>query len=271
MKKIQLLVVVLFCLTTVAQSIKPNPKNALESTVQLPKVNNRAFKKGEYLEYRIHYGLIDAGTASLQVMNENKKISNRDVYHVIGTGKTNRFFDFFFKVRDTYETYIDTEGLFPWLFVRRVNEGGHKINQDYTFQQDRKMVNNGKGENFDVPIGIQDMVSAFYHARSTDCSKLKRGEIISLQTFIDDAIWPAGMKYLGTDTLKVETGTYSCLKFAPVVQKGRIFKNEEDLVVWITNDENKIPVQASAKIMVGAIKMDLVNYSGLANPIAKFD
>jgi hypothetical protein len=57
----------------------------------------------------------------------------------------------------------------------------------------------------------------------------------------------------------------------PVVQEGRIFEEEEDMIVWITDDKNKIPVLAQAKVLVGSIKMELVEYQNLSNPIAKID
>ena len=273
MKSLQTLtlLIILLSICSSAQSNFNNKQQDKETNTSLPKVANQSFKRGEKLEYRIHYGVVDAGTATLEVLQEKKQIAGRETYHIVGTGKSNRFFDFFFKVRDTYESYIDTEGLFPWFFKRRVNEGGYKIEQDYVFNQEKRLVKTNKGETYEVPIGIQDMVSAFYHARTKNYANLKLGDVIKIETFIDNEIWTAGMKFLGTDTIKVETGTYSCLKFAPVVQKGRIFKNEEDMVVWVSNDENKIPIHARAKILVGSIKMDLVEYSNLANPIAKLD
>ena len=257
-----------FVLLVSARITYPSFAQEQEKDNLLPVLTNNAFQVGEKLEYRLHYGFVDAGTATISVQEEIE-IHGRKTLHVVGEGKSNRFFSFFFKVRDKYESYIDAKGIFPLKFVRRVNEGGFKLSQDYIFNPDTKTVDNGKGEEFDVPVDVQDMISAFYRARVNDYTNAQPGDIFGMETFIDDEIWPAQMKYLGTETIKVETGTYHCLKFAPVVQKGRIFKDEEDLVVWISNDENKIPIQAQAKILVGSVKMDLVSYEGLKNPIAK--
>lgn len=235
------------------------------------RIDNKAFKPGEKLTYRLHYGIIDAGEAVLEVQESKQTISGRKLLHMVGTGRSKGTFDFFFKVRDKYETYMDAEGVFPWMFIRRVNEGGYKINQNYKFYQHKNKVDNGQGKEFDTPANIQDMLSAFYFARTIDFSKAKKGDIFTVTTFVDNEIFPLKIKYAGIDKLKLGKKTYSCLKFHPVVQKGRIFKAEEDLSVWISNDRNKVPMMAKAKILVGSIKMELTEYQGLAGPIAEIE
>ncbi len=227
------------------------------------------FKKGEKLEYRLHYGLVDAGTAKLTVSSKNESVRGESVYHIIGEGRSNRFFDFFFKVRDKYESYFN-EDLEPLKFVRNVNEGGYKIEQEYNFYPNDSIVDNGKNKKYKLPSDkVQDMVSSFYYARSLDYSNIKDGDIIDVPTFMDDEIYHLKLKYKGKETIKVEGTKYRCMKFVPVMQTGRIFKEEEDLLMWITDDKNKIPVAAQAKVLVGSIRMDLTHYEGLAHPIAK--
>lgn len=239
-----------------------------ENEVALRTVSHNAFQAGEKLTYRLHYGAVDAGEATIRVENVSKKIKDRELLHVVGEGKSISAFDWFFKVRDRYESYIDKDGVFPWLFIRRVDEGGYKINQDYTFYQHKKKVTDGS-TTFNVPENVQDMISSFYYARTIDFSNAKEGEIFTINTFVDNEIFPLKIKYVGKETIKIRNGKYKCLKFYPVIQTGRIFKDEEDLSVWITDDKNKIPVLARAKILVGSIKMELTKYENLANPIAK--
>jgi hypothetical protein len=237
----------------------------------LRSINNNAFKAGEHLEYRLHYGVISAGTATLEVKKLNQKIAGREVYHVVGTGKSKGAFDWFFKVRDRYETFLDVEGVFPWLFIRDVNEGGYKIKQNYKFAQTKNKVDNGEGKSFETPNGIQDMLSAFYYARSIDYSKAKVGEVFTIWSFVDDEIWPLRIRYLGKGEIKVSGDKYKALKFCPVVQEGRLFENEDDVAVWISDDANKIPLLAEGKVMIGSIKMELTKAKGLANPSARID
>ncbi len=235
----------------------------------LPEINYSAFKPGEKLTYKVHYGIIDAGEAVLELKQSPYTFKDRPAYHAVATGHSLGAFDVFFKVRDTYETYIDQKGVFPWYFKRRVNEGGHKISQDYTFDHTSGEVATQKEETHEVPMGVQDMISAFYYARTFDYTNAKKGDIFEIPTFLDDELFILKIKYLGKETIKVRKGKFRCLKFVPVVQKGRIWKDEKDLSVWVSDDENKIPVLAKTKILVGSIKMELTDYTGLAHKISK--
>lgn len=236
---------------------------------ELPSKTNEAFKRGEALEFRLHYGIIDAGTATLNITEEAVEFGSRKTYHVVGVGKSRGAFDWFFKVRDRYETFIDEKAMIPWFFVRRVQEGGYKCNQDYVFNHYTQKVNVGDGKTFDISPNMQDMVSAFYHARTMDLSGAKPGDTYTINAFVDNEIFPVKIKFIGRETIKTDLGKFKCLKFRPIIQQGRVFKHEEDLNVWITDDKNHIPVLGQADVLVGSIKMELTKYSGLANPVAK--
>ncbi|MEO6884339.1 MAG: DUF3108 domain-containing protein [Bacteroidia bacterium] len=233
---------------------------------ELRNENVSAFKRGEILNYRIHYGFIDAATASIEVKNENTLIGGRNTFHIVGIGVSNTNFDWFFKVRDRYETYIDEKALVPWLFIRRVNEGGYIINQNMVFNQLKHTVNSN-GKTLNVPPNIQDMISSFYYARCFDFSKAKKGDLFDVPSFVDDKLFNLQIKFLKRETITTTFGKIKCLVFVPVLQTGRIFKHEEDMKVWITDDANHIPIRAEADILFGSLKMDLQSYSGLANPI----
>lgn len=233
---------------------------------QSPLLLSSAFTHGEKLSYRVHYGIIEAGTAEIEIM-PSKKIGDREVYHAIGKGYSNSAFDLFFKVRDRYDTYIDKELHAPLLFLRRVDEGGYKISQNQIYNHKQNVVNSD-GKMFEVPHRVQDMLSAFYYARNMDYSKAKEGEVFSIPTFVDNEIFPLKMRYVGKQIIKSDIGKVRCLVFRPIIQKGRVFKSEEDLAVYVTDDLNHIPVRAEAKILVGSIKMDLTQYQNIKNPIA---
>ncbi len=232
-------------------------------------IKNEAFKEGEVLRYRVHYGFVDAGEAILKVNACDKKVQGRKLFHVEGTGKSLGAFDWFFKVRDRYESYMDDQGVFPWLFVRRVNEGGYEIKQDYTFLQNKNKVDLGEGKSMDAPAHIQDMLSSFYYARTLNFENAKVGDVFTINTICDAELFPLKIKYMGKETVSLRSGKYRCMRFVPVVSTGRVFKKNEDLSVWITDDKNKIPILAKAKIFVGSIKLEAVEFKGLANPVAK--
>jgi len=236
------------------------------STVKYPTVSNSAFKVGEKLRYRVTYGFMDAGEAIMEVKSTTRKGDNRPLYHVVGTGRTLGGFNAFYKVNDTYESYIDQTSIMPWLFIRDVNEGGYKVNQKYVFNQDKYNVHNGEKQ-FTTPIGIQDMVSSFYKARTLNFNNMKKNQTFEFKCFMDNEIYNLKIKYVGDETIKIRKGSFKCHKFVPVVQTGRYFKNEEDVNFWVTADENKIPVLVKAKIPVGTVKMHLVEWSGLKNDL----
>jgi len=238
-----------------------------ENKTSLPKQNNGAFKRGEFLKYRAHYGWIDAGEAILEIKDENRKIGGRSTYHMVGTGRTLGAFNMFYRVRDRYETYMDQEALVPWIFVRRVNEGGYIINQDQVYDHYKNTVNSD-GKTIDVPIGIQDMLSAFYYARNMDLSNAEAGDEFLVNTFVDDEIFPLRIRYMGKEVIKSDIGKVRCAKFHPVVQEGRVFDAEKDLTVWISDDKNHIPIAIEAKLFVGSARMDIQEIKGIANPLA---
>ncbi len=231
-------------------------------------VKNNAFNAGEKLTYKLHYGVIDAAEATLEVKKSEKKINGRGLYRVVGLGKSVGSFNWFFKVDDHYESYIDEKGMFPWIFLRRVNEGGYKINQDYTFIQNKGKVKEGEKE-YKAPTNVQDMISSYYYARTLDFSNAKKGDVFEFDSFVDGEVFPLKIKFLGKETVKIRNGKYNALKFSPVVQVDRIFKEEDDLQVWISDDANKIPLLAKAKVLFGSIKMELTDYEGLRSEISK--
>jgi hypothetical protein len=257
MKKINFLLVILFF------------ANAVHSQKKMRTVTNVAFKRGEKLEYRLHYGFIDAVIASLEIPQENKKFGERNTLHMVGVGTSRGSFDFFFKVRDRYETYMDEEALVPWFFGRRVDEGGYKTTQDYIFNHYNNTVN-ANGKSINILENTQDMISGFYYARTLDLGNLKMNQLVTVPTIVDGEMFNLQIKFKGKEVINTKFGKIRCLKFVPVLQKGRIFKREEDLQVWLSDDKNHIPLRAKAEILFGSIKLDLNKYSGLVTPLTFF-
>ena len=264
----KLLTLVLFFFTAVSAQT-----DSTDGTAKLRTLKNDAFKEGEMLKYRVHYGLISAGEAQLEVKSDNTYFASRPTYHIVGTGRSVGMFNWFFEVNDRYETYIDRTAMVPWMFTRRIDEGGYTIKEDIVFDPLKKTATTDAVRNykspvkgtFNVPENIQDMVSAAYYARTLDFSNIKDGQIFPIQAFIDNEVFDMNIKFIGRETISTKKGKFRCLKFRPLLQEGRIFKEKEDMTVWVSDDKNKIPVRAQTEILVGSIKMDLVDFSGLAN------
>jgi len=255
--------------TAVKENVVPLPINEVETASDLRTIDHDAFKAGEKLTYVVHYGMLNAGEAVIELKESERDIRGRKVLHAVGTGKTLGAFNWFYKVNDRYETYLDEEGVFPWMFVRRVNEGGFIIDQDYTYFQHKQEVKTQKGEVFEVTPHIQDMLSSFYFSRTLDMSKAKKGDVFVFDCFTDDEVFPLRVQYLGKEEVEIRNGKYKCLKFAPIVQEGRVFEENEDLLIWLSDDGNRIPILAKAKVVVGSIKVELTGYEGLSHAIAK--
>ena len=238
-----------------------------EKSAKYRTVKHNAFKAGEKLTYRMHYGIIDAGEAVLEVKKTDKQVKGRNLLHVVGTGRTLGAFNWVFKVKDRYESYIDCEGVFPWMFIRRVNEGGFKISQDYIFKQDSQKVKTQDRKEYEVPLGVQDMLSSFYYARTLDYKNAKVNQEYAMDMFIDNEVFPFKIKYLGTETIKTRRGKFDCIKLRPIMMKGRVWEDEESMTIWVTNDNNKVPILLETKISVGAVKATLTNWEGLMSPI----
>jgi hypothetical protein len=227
-----------------------------------------AFKPGEWLKFRIHYGILNASYATLHLTQDT--IGDIPVYHVVGKGKTTGFASIFFKVDDTYESYFGRQDGRPYRFIRKIYEGGYtrdaEINFDYqdwvAHYHDKKKQEKMR---FDIGNSVHDLISAFYFLRNTyDVEDLVVGESLDLDVlFDDDGIFRFRLKYLGKEVLNTKFGSVECLKFRPYVQSGRVFKEEESLSLWVSNDRNKIPIRIQADLIVGSIKADLDGYNSL--------
>ncbi|WP_350286813.1 DUF3108 domain-containing protein [uncultured Croceitalea sp.] len=229
-----------------------------------------AYKSGEWLKFRIHYGILNASFATLKL--ESKKLDTIPVYHVVGKGKTTGLARIFFKVDDTYESYFGRYDNKPHKFIRKIDEGGYtkdmEINFDYSEQKAQLIDKKNKKEfDFDINNKVQDLLSAAYYLRSKyTLDDLTIGDSIKMDMlYDDDGVYQFKLKYLGKEIIKTKYGKVECLKFRPYVQSGRVFKEQESLTLWVSNDLNKIPIRIKADLAVGAIKADLDGYNGLKN------
>lgn len=232
----------------------------------------KAFKSGEWLRYKMSYsGFLRAGTAILEI--EETDLAGKKVFHTKGIGWTSGMIKWFFKVDDVYESYFDKDETKPYVFKRKIDEGGYKKHritnfnhvtkkayvQDFIKQKDTSVAFNN----------IQDMLSSFYYLRNKDVKDMKEGDEIAIDMFLDSQIYPFKLRFLGKETLSTKFGDVKTLLFRPLVQSGRVFKEQESVTIWITDDANKIPIKMSASLAVGSLRAELEAYKGLANEFKK--
>jgi hypothetical protein len=232
-------------------------------------IRNYAFQSGEQISFTVFYNVIglyvNAGNATFTANAE--KMNNQPVYHLVGAGNSNSSYDWIFKVRDRYGTYIDTANLQPLKFIRNVNEGGHKIYENITFNQQTNSAITTKGI-YKVPNCVQDVLSAIYYARNIDFNKYKEGDKIPFDMFLDNEVFSLYIKYLGKETVKTRYGKFKAIKFKPLLVKGTIFDGGEKMTVWVSDDANHIPLRIESPIVVGSVKVDMMMYKNLRYPLS---
>ncbi len=237
-----------------------NHKNIEES-------DNKRFKSGEELVYSLKYGLIHGGNATL-TLNLTEYDTNQ-VYHARAYAKSTGITDKLFKVEDVYESYFDPVTCLPYKSIRNISEGGYKFyNEVYFAHKDNKLVSQKSGE-YIVPSDIFDVVSSLYYLRQLNPDTLKKGDVIPIVAFFGDEIFPFPLRYKGKETVRTKLGKFLCYRFDPVVEVGRIFKTEDDMTIWISADQNMVPIRIRFDMIVGAIKCDLVAYKNLTSDLVR--
>lgn len=237
-------------------------------------IENFTFQSGEKLTFRGYYNWgflwVAAGEVKLEVKSE--LYADKPVYQIEASGRSLKAFDWFFKLRDTLTTYVDTTNLKPFYFDRKTNEGDYTARHQYWFDYDknkvyskiRKRQRAEQMDTLDNKTVSSDLLSVAYYTRNLDFSKFKKKEKIPLRILIDNEIHNLYIRYRGVEKVKLKSGdVYECLKFSPMLVKGNLFKGGEDMTIWVTNDKNRIPIMIEAKILVGSVKALLDSYEGL--------
>ncbi len=232
-------------------------------------IKNTSFQSGERLKYKVYYNMgplwVGAGIADFSV--DKTTINDRPVFHIKGVGATLKSYEWFFKVYDVYESYLDVETLLPQRFIRNVNEGGFRIYNDVRFQHDRGQAISTNGV-FKIPDCVQDVLSAIYYARNINFDKYKPGDQIPFEMFLDDQVYSLYVRYLGKEVLTTRYGKFHTIKFSPLLIEGTIFEGGEKMTVWVTDDKNHIPVRVDSPILVGSIKVDLIDFRNLRHELS---
>jgi hypothetical protein len=228
----------------------------------LPKMDFLAFKPGEKLEFSLRYSFITAGHAIMEVKNDIRQIEGRDHYHLYIEGKSNKFFDGLFLVRDYYESFIDKNTLLPSLYNRDITENKYKRNESYVFDRIHNKVKM-EGRIDSVPPGVFDIISVFYNVRCVDFSRQPIGTEYKLNTYFDKELFPVGATYTGRSTVTTGLGKFNVLVFRPKLIEGRIFKNQADMTLYVSDDSNHVPIRIESAVYMDYVRADLSSFQNL--------
>lgn len=232
-------------------------------------IKNISFRSGEKVVYKVYYnmGMIWAGAGTATFTTKLTNYKGKPVYYVKGIGKTYSSYEWFYKVYDVYESYIDTATLMPIKFLRDVDEGGFKFTNNVTFNHERNQAISTNGV-YDIPNCVQDVLSTIYYARNIDYDKYKPGDKIRFNMFLDDQVYPLYIRYMGKGTIKTKFGTYKAIRIKPLLIEGTMFKGGEKMEVWVTDDKNHLPVRIDSPILIGSVKVDMMSHENLRYPLS---
>lgn len=242
------------------------------TNVENPLVNayrrivNNSFGPGEHIEYRVHYGFINAAEASVDVAPALYKVNERPCFKVNVYGRTTGAFDLVTRVRDTWRSYIDTGAILPQRFYRNIQEGNYRKEENVTFNHSSntaKSEEKVEKELFKVPDNVHDVVSGYFFLRTIDFNKLSVGQMIEVPAFFDDQIYHMKVRYQGKSVLKTKFGKINVIKLNPVMPPNGFFKDEDSIRIWVSDDNNKVPMKVEVDLVIGSLDMDIRRYDGL--------
>lgn len=233
--------------------------------VEFRTLSNKAFSAGEKLVFDVGFGFVIAGVAVMEIPDYDY-YQGRKCYRIQFRVTSLPFFSTFYKVEDRYLSLMDVEGLFPWRFEQRIREGGYKRDFDAEFDHANLAARTTEGT-YPIPRYVHDVISAFYFTRTLDFTGFRTGQRVHLQNFYKDSTYQLDIKFRGKQTIEVPAGTFNCIVVEPLVKEGGLFKSEGSILVWLTDDERKVPVKVMSKIIIGSITAELREYSGINGPI----
>lgn len=233
----------------------------------VPSLKKGVFQPGEELSYRLRYGFINAADGVLKVLPSDLTFDGKPTYHLNAVGKTAKAFNVFYNIRDQYDSYIDQDTYLPYFFSEDIKEGKYRRNDKIRFYQKKKKIEATRG-NFDAKESQTfDLLSAYYFSRTLDLTNIAEGDSFKLSYFLKDTLAYLYITYMGKENIKTPLGTLKCLKFSPSLEPGRVFKKDSKLHLWVTDDENRIPVKAKVDILIGAVTLELTGAKGLKYPL----
>ncbi len=222
------------------------------------KVANSAWGVGERLTFSLDYSFYTAGTATMTV--ESKEQANGALcYRIYSTAESNEFISKFYTVRDNVNSYIDVEGLFSRRFEKELREGNYESDRYVDFYHDRLIALNTK-KSYAVrviPLYIQDILSSLYLIRTFD---LRVGKKETVEVYADGKVYPLIVEVHKIEEIKVPAGTFRCFLIEPILKSEGIFRQKGKLNIWLTNDQRKLPVKMTSKVVIGSFAANLRAY-----------
>lgn len=237
---------------------------------QYRSIPNTSFIKGEVIEYRAHYGFLNAAVGKMVISDELFNVNERPCYKIDVYGTSTGMFDVFLRINDNWGTYLDTGAIVTQKFYRVIEEGKYRKNEVVEFDHknktakvrtfDHKKKQWKPAKTFEVPQNVQDLVSGYYYIRTLEFDTLNTGDVISINAFFDNELYDFKVRYLGKEMLKTKLGAIRSIVMSPIMPENSLFDGENSVKVWISDDANKVPLKIEAEMFVGAVAIDITSY-----------
>jgi hypothetical protein len=213
------------------------------------------FKAGERLTFAIRYGIIKAGTATMEVADKTA-CEGGECFHIISEARSTMPFSLFYEVKDRVESLMDSEELYTWRYEKNLSEGSYRAHEVVMFDQRNHTATYPNGKVVAVPERVQDVLTSLYSVRTLD---LKVGESTFIENHADEKNYNLEVKVLGKEEVEVPAGTYECFVVEPILKASGIFQHKGRLTVWLSTDPSRIPVMMKSKVVIGSINAILTD------------
>ena len=275
--------VILLCMCLAVGTLHAQEKSDLKGTSCIPvrslAEEDLAFKAGERMEFLLHYqwGKVNTDVGTAVVTLDTLTFNGEKAFLCSANGRTTKMFDYFFKVREDFKSWFTCDGLVPLKFTRDTYEGGYVAKNSYYYNRygsEHSIIadiySSKKGNRFmELPLTrcTFDLPALFFFARNMNFDVIEPGKKYPMTFAIDDDVYNVYFILHGRETLKIKgLGTIKTIKFAAKLLEGEVFKGEEDMLIWVTDDENRLPVFFEAPLLVGVATGRLTGCSGLKHP-----
>ncbi len=233
---------------------------------------NVAFQAGEEIVYKMYYNWnfvwLSAGEVVFSVRD------NGTTYHISAHGQTYKSYEWFYRVRDKYDTYIDKETLLPLVSIRDIQEGGYRLYDRVEFDHKAgkavslrgKTKESAKKTVYDIDSCMHDLLSIVYFCRNIPFDQIPKDYEIPIKIFMDKEVWPLQVHYRGKEAAKKikGQGKFKAIHFTPdVIEGGYYFGEGTNMHIWVSDDANRIPLMIESPVSVGSVKAVLKSYKGL--------
>ncbi len=213
----------------------------------------------EEMEYILRFGFIKGGKATL--VAEREKLNRRPVIHYHMRGRTTGLVDKIYEVNDVYESWVDTETYLPVKSVRNVKEQKYRFYDEVIYDHINDSIFSLKSGKKKVPANLNDMISVFFYIRQNDYFEdLLAGKKVQIPVYHGSDLFLMSLKFIGIETIDTKIGRKQCYVVSPRVPTGKLFKDSDDLKIYITKDKNRLPIYAEFELLLGALKCELNSY-----------